>query len=498
MVEATIDVPGKQDGTRRYVCGAVGVLLFVCGVFYIILLRKLTPVYTATECGHQEAELDQFSVGLQTIHVSMKIQVSCSNPNPYKIDILSSTPGRVFIGGMENPKEVGKLAVIPGSYLPEMGHGTVRVRMNAEISGETSDELLPHLLADAALPIFMELKFNVGVYVSFGLGSWGVTAPFKKDCGLKMMGLLVNQFQDQEDTRKQGRLGPLVCRTSFTGMVLPRIGEESETPADGNMGFSAAQVAPMEVEAGECAKNVSLISLILISWFLSAVFLYSAAVNDGQFPVAPASLSSLASSLAPSTVASVPLPTSLTGTPTAMTPLTLKEEGEDEEVGAGMIRPGFQDMKALGSPTRAALVQGMFSAAGGDGARGLHSADEPHSPSRASRDEEARLLQPWGVQSDRQNSSASGTPGRERDREQRRRERQRMRSTSPRPRLQSEDDKKSKSPAPSIRRSSAAYEGGGDEKGAEAASAGASTSVAERVLSTGTERGRIDLDVTTV
>lgn len=494
MVEAAIDVPGKQDGTRRYVCGAVGVLLFICGGFYIILLRKLTPVYTATECGHQEAELDQFSVGLQTIHVGMNIQVSCSNPNPYKIDILSSTPGRVFIGGMDNPKEVGKLAVIPGSYLPEMGHGTVRVRMNADISGETSDELLPHLLADAALPIFMELKFNVGVYVSFGLGSWGVTAPFKKDCGLKMMGLLVNQFQDQEDTRKQGRLGPLVCRTSFTGMVLPRIGEESETPADGNMGFSAAQVAPMEVEAGECAKNVSLISLILISWFLSAVFLYSASVNDGRFPTPPA-LSSLASSLTPSTVASVPLPTSLTGTPTAMTPLTLKEEGEDEEVGggAGMIRPGFQDMKALGSPTRAALVQGMFSAAGGDGARGLQSADEPNSPARPSRDEEARLVQPWGVQSDRQNSSASTTPIRER--EQRKRERQRMRSTSPRPRLQSDESFKSKSPGPSIRRSSPAYEGSGDEGGAEAAAVGASTSVAERVLSTETERGRIGLDV---
>eukprot|EP00930_Biecheleria_cincta_P095484 TRINITY_DN87444_c0_g1_i1.p1 TRINITY_DN87444_c0_g1~~TRINITY_DN87444_c0_g1_i1.p1 ORF type:complete len:494 (-),score=82.00 TRINITY_DN87444_c0_g1_i1:23-1504(-) len=489
MVEVSIDVHGKQDGTRRYVCGAVGVLLFICGSFYISLWRKLTPVYTATECGHQEAELDQFSVGLQTIHVGLNIQVSCSNPNPYKIDILSSTPGRVFIGSEEDRKEVGKLAVIPGSYLPEMGNGVVRVRMNADISGETSDELLPHLLADAALPIFMELKFNVGVYVSFGLGSWGVTAPFEKACGLKMMGLLVNQFQDQEDTRKQGRLGPLVCRASFTDMVLPRIGEESETPADGNMGFSAGQVAPMEVEAGETVKNLSLWSLILISFFLSAVFLYSTYVNDTQFPALP-TLSSLTSSLGP-TVASVPLPTSLT--PTAMTPLTLKEEGEDEEIGGvGMTRPGFQDMKALGSPTRAALVQGMFSAAGG--ARGLQSAEEPNSPARPCRNEDARLLQPWGVQTDRQNSSQDGTPVKEREprkRERQRRSQQDGRSTSPRPRLQSEDSFKSKSPGPSIRRSSAAYEGSGDERGGEAAAGGTGPAAAvERAPSSETERGR--------
>lgn len=452
------------------------------------LWRKLTPVYTATECGHQEAMLDQFSVGLQSIHVGLNIQVSCSNPNPYKIDILSSTPGRVFIGSMDNRKEVGKLAVIPGSYLPEQGHGVIQVRMNADISGETSDELLPHLLADAALPIYMELQFNVGVYVSFGLGSWGVTAPFKKACGLKMMGLLVNQYESQQDTRKHGRLGPLVCRTSFTGMVLPRIGEESETPADGNMGFTAGQVAPMEVEAGETVKNLSLWSLILISFFLSAVFLYSTYVNDTQFPALPATLSSLTSSLA-SPVASVPLPTSLT--PTAMTPLTLKEEGEDEEVGGSeMTRPGFQDMKALGSPTRAALVQGMFSAAGG--ARGLQSTEEPNSPARPCRNEEARLLQPYGVQLERQSSSHSGTPVRDAPR---RRERQRRtqdgRSTSPRPRLQSEDSCKSKSPGPSIRRSSAAYEGSGDERGGENAAGGTgSAAAAERAPSSDAERGR--------
>ncbi|CAE8589944.1 unnamed protein product, partial [Polarella glacialis] len=271
---------------RQRIYGGAGVLLICAGIFHTFLLIKLTPVYTSTECGDQTGELKELSVGINTIHLALEISVRCTNPNPYKIDILSSTPGRVFVGD-KMEVQVGHLVVIPGSYLSEQGTGTVRVQMNADIAGQTANALLPHFLEDSAVPLLMELQFNVGISVNFGLmGSWGTTAPFKKSCGMHMMGLLVNQFVDADDKSSKGRLGPLVCRESFEGIEIPAVGEADETPKDGRMGFSAAQVAPSEVEAGELLKNFSLGSIICLSFLSGFVLLYSAITGE-PIPVPP-------------------------------------------------------------------------------------------------------------------------------------------------------------------------------------------------------------------
>ena len=41
----------------------------------------------------------------------------------------------------------------------------VRVKMNAKLSGEASGTLIPEFLGDSAIPILLELRFNVGVSV---------------------------------------------------------------------------------------------------------------------------------------------------------------------------------------------------------------------------------------------------------------------------------------------------------------------------------------------
>jgi hypothetical protein len=119
----------------------------------------------------------------------------------------------------------------------------------------------------------MELRFNVGVSLSFGLGRWETTAPFRKDCGMNMAGILVNTFGDNS----KGRLGPLVCRDSFDfdlqplNPVKPTLSHD-----DGRMRFSAAQVAPDEVKRGEQVKNLSLGLAITLSFSAGALLLYTA------------------------------------------------------------------------------------------------------------------------------------------------------------------------------------------------------------------------------
>lgn len=240
-------------------------------------MKLLTPVYNATSCGHIQAELTDLNMDGTAIRVGLEVSVHCQNPNPYAVEILSSRPGRVLVGAApEEPSQartaIGNLEVVPGSMLPSAGEGIVRVKMNAKLTGESSGMLIPEFLGDSSIPILLELRFNVGIKVYFVpfLPPWSPPqAPaFKKACGLNMIGVLVNQFVSKDATSKESRLGPLVCRESFHGMVIPPVGE---SPPDGMMDFTAAQVAPTEVAAGEIAKDASLLLVIFICFFVAFI-----------------------------------------------------------------------------------------------------------------------------------------------------------------------------------------------------------------------------------
>lgn len=264
---------------RRFTpwAAAAGLVCLCSGVFHTCMFVKFTPVYSETECGDETAMLDRFEFA-SSVDLGMDINVTCRNPNPYSIEILASTPGRVFIEldgkDARSRFEIGTLRVISGSSLRERGAGSVAVRMDAQLSGAETNALLPHVLEDPAVRVLMELQFEVGVYVSFGLGQWGTSAPFRKKCGLQMAGLLVNRFVDASSPDQRSRLGPLVCRGDFEGMRIPGVGEEERIPEDGRMGFTAAQVAPAEVAAGERTKNLSLLTAILLSFSCGFALLY--------------------------------------------------------------------------------------------------------------------------------------------------------------------------------------------------------------------------------
>lgn len=273
--DTLLELTPAGSNARRWYCGVgMGTWLLFVAVSHTFLFFKFTPVYSATECGNQTPLLDDFSIDQNGIHVGLEIDVTCQNPNPYRINILESEPGRVLVGNGGTKLQVGYLNVIPGSFIEQRGSGVIRVRMDATISGEKSVTLLPHFLEDAEVTISIELKFSVGITISFGiLGSWGTTAPFQKDCGLNIAGVLVQQYKSTSG--KSTRLGPLICRDSFEGLVVPSINQDpSLLPDDGNMGFTAAQVAPEEVRKGEMAKNISLGTIISLSYLGSVVIIF--------------------------------------------------------------------------------------------------------------------------------------------------------------------------------------------------------------------------------
>ena len=89
--------------------------------------------------------------------------------------------------------------------------------MDSRISKDSSGTLAEQFLGKGEIPIYLELKFNVGVDISFGLQHFGTTAPFDKKCGMNIGGMF---------ERSQNKLGPMLCRGSFDELGdLPHLGE---------------------------------------------------------------------------------------------------------------------------------------------------------------------------------------------------------------------------------------------------------------------------------
>lgn len=243
-------------------CGHfVGVLLLCYGLFNTYLFVKFTPVYVATQCGDQTADLQDLSLG-QSIKVALQIQVSCWNPNAYGVAIKTSVPGYVYLGS-NREYQVGRLTLVEGSELPAQGSGDIRVKMDAELSQDTSEKLIPLFLRGGEIPMFLELQFEVSVNINFGLLSFGTTAPFQKKCGMNLGSLLVNSGS---------RLGPMICRSSFFELdgQVPHAG----VAQSGAMSFSGAQMDPDRIAMGETAKNISIISVGLVCYVFGFLLVY--------------------------------------------------------------------------------------------------------------------------------------------------------------------------------------------------------------------------------
>lgn len=183
----------------------VSACLFCYASFNCYLYKVFTPVYRSTSCGDQRADLQDFTIGMDMIQVAIGIELTCQNPNGYRVAIESATPGHVF-AGEDRSLDLGTVTLVEGSMLPEHGAGTMAVKMDTKIHMAGAGKWISRFLSDPVVPLFLELHFDVGISVSFGLGTFGTSAPFVKKCGLHLVGLLVNTDK---------RLGPLICRDTF-------------------------------------------------------------------------------------------------------------------------------------------------------------------------------------------------------------------------------------------------------------------------------------------
>lgn len=269
--------------TRRRCSLVAASLLVLLGIFHIYLFARFSPVFSTIECGKTAARVEHLHFSTSSINASLRITVQCSNPNAYAIDILESRRGRVFVSNRQHPLgdlvEVGQLQVVPGSFLQEYGTGFIRIELSTVLADEVLGDFFPFILETPSYPILLQLQFRIGIAVQFGcVGTWTTEASFDKACGLNMGGVF---------SHSPSLLGAVVCGQAFEELQIPPLGEE--VPADGNMGFTAQQVAADEVARGELAKNLSL-GMTITCCFLGALLCL---FLGGQKSIAPSSPKSL-------------------------------------------------------------------------------------------------------------------------------------------------------------------------------------------------------------
>lgn len=103
------------------------------------------------------------------------------------------------------------------------------------------------------------------VDVFFLFGRWETSLPLSKNCGMNLAGISA-MITDPS----AGKLGPLVCGSSFSELTIPAA---SAAGNSGSLAFSALQIAPEEIEKGRQIKEVSLKTAMGVFFSLAIIFL---------------------------------------------------------------------------------------------------------------------------------------------------------------------------------------------------------------------------------
>ncbi|CAE8630797.1 unnamed protein product, partial [Polarella glacialis] len=114
-----------------------GLLMLASGFWMTVLYRRFTPVYHDIKCAFGSAALEGLHVGMPGFTPTTfdtRIEMKCSNPNPYSIRFAYSNEGGVFVGSGRT--KVGESMETPysDSRLPAYETGSVWTSSSVEIS----------------------------------------------------------------------------------------------------------------------------------------------------------------------------------------------------------------------------------------------------------------------------------------------------------------------------------------------------------------------------
>lgn len=224
--------------------------MFLVGGWLTHLWFRFTPVYQDIVCKLGQPKLSGIHlgiIGLTPTTLNIEIAAQCTNPNFYHIGVETAEKGQVSMTNSRTPVGWAMASPYSPSALPAHATGTIYTTAEVSVSGPMLAQLAPQMVGGAGIPVFMELNNKMKIDISFFFGSWGVSAWFRKKCGMEIASLL-----DLLNSKDQ--VGPVACADSWNELVVPRLSDRG----DDEIILAANSISPEEVRMGALAKNIGL------------------------------------------------------------------------------------------------------------------------------------------------------------------------------------------------------------------------------------------------
>lgn len=255
---------------------AGAVLTLLVGAWLTHLWIRFTPVYQDIVCKLGDPKLSGIHLGvlgLTATTLNIEIAVVCTNPNFYHIALETAEKGEVTMSKSRIP--VGWMMASPysASALPAHGSGTIYTTAEVSISGTMITDLMPSMLGDQGVPVYMELNNKMQIEISFFFGMTSMSMWLRKKCGME-----IASFGDLLNSKDQ--IGPVACADSWGELVVPRLTDTGSN----EIVLSASSMSGQELPMASLAKNLGLGGAAVLFYLASVAFMVCACMRWAHPP----------------------------------------------------------------------------------------------------------------------------------------------------------------------------------------------------------------------
>lgn len=239
--------------------GLSGSVLICLACLVIADWHKYTPLYQDVVCRVASVGMDGFSAA--PLEVSIKLDILCTNPNPYDLQVPAIKSGQLLVGPTK--KDVGTMSG-NGGVLPAAPRRGERSEASLELIAAVQLTFMETLslsgmLLSGPFEVFFELRADLLVAPTLALllKPMTIDMPVEQKCGMWLQ-LMPNQAS-----------GDAVCGSDdFSALSLTPIGEGSATSVE-----FQPKVDEGLIEEGEASRDTMCRALMIVLFVLGSLLL---------------------------------------------------------------------------------------------------------------------------------------------------------------------------------------------------------------------------------
>jgi hypothetical protein len=225
------------------------VLLLIIGIYAAQLNGKYSPVYQEIDCGDEVITIGDLTLSGLTVSAELDILLTCTNPNPYDLQILDPKQGKIYLAS--TMQVLGDISAKAGVIT--QGTGQVTLLGSVKLEGLSAAAVIASILA-GPVHVFVDIRFTCKVEESLLVTNFAITPEFDQKCGVSI------DIQGEQ-------AGGVSCADNFQDLVISDIGIETK-PGAASMG-----VATETLEDATDSKNLYLGMSISIAFSMVALLL---------------------------------------------------------------------------------------------------------------------------------------------------------------------------------------------------------------------------------